>query len=163
MKNNLTPFLKEFELLDQTPPKLCDSLIETQLDVKHLTFIVQKLYSLIDSEMEVYGCTLTLKNKFRDDDDVYIHRYIDNKIKSSRVWKDVKYILLSEFSPDGKLHYHGIIYGCYQFSFLRCVKWWRRIFGFVKPEINIKNRTNWFKYILKDYKKSGLWTIYKIK
>ncbi len=148
MEKNNVP---EFELLDQTKPKKCNPVTEY---IKHL------INTKIDKFSQVSGFTLTLKKKYHDDDSVWIHRYIHAKILKSSVWKDKNYILIPEFTKAGNLHYHGIIWDHYDITVMRCIKWWRREFGYAKPELELRNYKNWSKYILKNYLKTGLWTIF---
>lgn len=139
--------------------------------------LMSKLFSL-DPITDKFGVTLTFnQKKFNNDDPKYIHRLIVKKITKSRIWKDVKYILFPEFDKNGNLHYHGVIWGVYQIKCIRCVKWWRRNFGFAKPELEIKyyvckckevcerrsiNSWCWVHYISKDFGKTGLWSLYNI-
>lgn len=121
------------------------------------------LSNVINNYSDIVGFTLTLKKKYHNDDDKYMHRLIENKILRSSIWKDKCYIIFPEYTRKGNLHYHGIMWNQYEIEVMRCLKWWRRIFGFAKPELKINSKYNWIKYITKDYMKTGLWTIYNIK
>lgn len=154
------------ELLDQTTHDEDNKLTEAEEDavcdyIGTKGLILNKLNMIISENTQMYGCTFTFKRSFHNDDPVYLHRMTEKEINKSRIWKDKKYILFAEFSPKGGiLHYHGIIYGCYQTEFLRLCNWWRRKFGFVKPELEIRHPDKWRDYITKDYGKTGLWTLY---
>lgn len=139
------------DILDQTPHDKLKSAI-----IKEINKFSQKS-----------GFTLTINAskvcKFVKDvtDPKELHRYIHNKIVKSRVWKKIKFVMFPEFSTiNGNLHYHGIIYDEYQTVVMKCIKWWRRNFGFAKPELEIRHYDNWMNYITKDINKTGLWTIY---
>ncbi len=118
------------------------------------------LTKVIDSDLMMSGFTLTLKKKYHNDDDKYIHRLIATKLIKSKIWNNKSYVLFPEYSAKGNLHYHGVMWNEYQFEVMRCVKWWRRHFGFVKPEMELHSKYNWLKYIIKDYGKTGLWTLH---
>lgn len=145
---------------------------------------------LNDQILEPRALTLTLKPKFLDiyTDEIDIHKYIHEKISKSTLWKRVDYIIRPEFDPNGRLHYHGIIYSDSIEKIAKIVKWWRRTFGYVnrdwnrlikynicsnfvrnnlkpcavKLNTNIKANSCWCHYIFKDYNITGLWTIYNI-
>ncbi len=110
-----------------------------------------------------YGATLTLKKKYHNDDPLYLHRLVEQKIRKSTLWNHSKYILFAEFTRQGILHYHCIIWDMYEIQYVNLMNWWRRIFGYVKMEKEIVHYNCWIKYITKDYGKTGLWTIYKTK
>ncbi len=145
------------DLLDQTQRKFkCDSVPSTRV------VLMAKLKTL-NNLTQVSGATFTLKRKYHDDDDVWLHRYIHRSIIRSRIWKDKEFILIPEYTKKGILHYHGVIFNSYESEVMKMIKWWRRLYGFVKPELKIINIENWTKYITKDYGKTGLWTIYNVK
>ncbi len=148
-------------ILDQTQQKLCNNQKIQEINITRKVLL--KKLKEIENFTDVCGLTLTLKKKYHNDDDKWIHRHIQAKINNSRVWKDIKYILIPEYTKNGVLHYHGVIWDSYQIKVIKCVKWWRRTFGFVKPELKINKYSNWMKYIIKDYGKTGLWTLYNIK
>ncbi len=147
-----------FELLDQTQRKKSVNEYNPSKEV-----INSKLTEIINNFTDVCGFTLTIKKKYHNDDDKYIHRLVQTKILTSLVWKNKKYMIFPEYTKKGNLHYHGIIWDEYEIEVMRCIKWWRRIFGFAKPELKLSSKYNWIKYIVKDYGKTGLWTIYNIK
>ncbi len=128
-----------------------------------------------------YGITLTFNKKWYNEDPIDLARIVQIKIDNSRCFKKVKYILCPEFTSHGNLHYHGIIWDCYQMPFQQCVRMWRRQFGYVKPELEIKyyycgttitcsikkqmitpkkRSMCWLHYIIKDRGKVGLPIIY---
>ena len=148
----------EFEILDQTPT---DKNKKGRSDDYNPTreIINKKLSTIIDNFTDVCGFTLTLNKKYHNDDDKYVHRHIQDALIKSRVWKDKKYFLFPEYTKKGILHYHGVMWDEYQIEVMRCVKWWRRKYGFVKPELELKHPYKWIAYITKNYGKTGLWTI----
>lgn len=125
--------------------------------------ILRKLGYVLDHCSEVCGVTLTFSRKFKLDDHTWLHRFVQKELLSSKLWKGIKYILIPEFTPNGDLHYHGIIWDEYQCVVMRLLQWWRRKFGYVKPELKLKHPMLWLNYIIKDYGKTGLWTLYRIK
>ncbi len=145
-------------LLDQTTEKLTNT--GSYLPAKE--YIIKQLVSKGNLTQKC-GFTLTLKKLYHDDNDKWLHNYIENTLLNSRCWKDKEYIMFPEYTQKGILHYHGVMYNEYQSEFLRCIKHWRNKFGFAKPELEIKHYDKWIDYITKDYGKTGLWTIYKLK
>ncbi len=148
-----------FDLLDQTPtgnmPKcMAVNLVREQL--------IKKLL-LLNCVTQKYGVTFTFKPRFREEDDMELHRIVYDKLIRSNIFKVVNWVLIPEFTKGGALHYHGVISDCYQTDFMRCVKWWRRNYGFVKPELEIRHYTKWVKYICKDVEKTGLYILFHDK
>lgn len=141
-----------FDILDQTQRK--KGYYNPSIE-----FINNKLNKIIDNSSDVCGVTLTFRKSYHNDDDKYIHKLVISTLKKSRIWKNKNYILFPEYTKNGVLHYHGIIWDHYQSEVMSCVKWWRRKYGFVKPELELKNRYRWIEYITKNYGKTGLWTI----
>ncbi len=142
------------EILDKPMPKFGHYNIVRQ--------VIDKEIIQISKFSQKYGATLTLKKKYHNDDPMYIHRLVEEKILGSRIWKGKKYIMFSEFTKNGIIHYHGIFYDMYQVEFVKLMNWWRRIFGFVKIEMEIIHYDCYIKYITKGQGKTGLWTLYNI-
>lgn len=162
------------EVLDQNKTKIVAKAIGKTIGSMYLVDIMEK--SVVFTQK--YGITLTFKSKFTMDDPKKLHRMIANKLLKSRVWQGHKYILFPEFTSSGSLHYHGIIWDTYEVDLVRMAQWWRRTFGYVKLEKDIKyyycgtpatqecsqkNKKNkkikcWLHYITKDVGKVGLWT-----
>lgn len=156
-----------FDILDQTqrkkgdnPEVVCDDcLLKERQAALRLT-----LLQLSETNSQFYGFTFTFKKKFHVEDPKTLHKILQQILLSSTTFGSrapAKYYMFPEFSPTGNLHYHGVIYDCYQVQFIKMCKWWRRKYGFVKVEIEIKHPKKWVNYITKDYCKTGLWTIYK--
>ncbi len=147
----------KFDLLDQTSANSSNIGIgESNTTTEAL---LKELKRVVDNESQICGFTFTFKRAYHQDDDLWLHRHVEKCINSSRVWKDIKYIMFSEFNASGQLHYHGIIYGEYDIVVMRIIKWWRRKYGFAKVELKLHNKLNWVKYICKDYLRTGLWTL----
>ncbi len=104
-------------LLDQTTQKLDDS--EVYLPVKE--YIIKELINK-DIISQKCGFTLTLRKKYHNDDDKWMWRQIENKLNGSKIWKDKEYIMFPEYTKNGILHAHGIMYNQYQSEFMRCMK-----------------------------------------
>ncbi len=154
------PYLEDessLELLDQTTHNKGEN------DATIVRMMIEEQLKNLENLSEVSGFTLTLRQKYHEIDDLEMHRYIHKKILKSRVWKNLNYIIIPEYTAKGALHYHGVIYDSWEFNVMRCIKWWRREFGFAKPELKLKSVKNWVKYIQKDRNKTGLWTIYNFK
>lgn len=97
-------------------------------------------------------------------DDLIVHRAIRRKLASSTIWNKVNYILHPEYSAkNARLHYHAIFWDEYQTNVLKCLRWWKRNLGFVKPEIELRHPEKWMAYITKDTAKVGLGRIYNIR
>ncbi len=126
---------------------------------------------------EKYGITLTFRPSFHKDDPLFLHRLVQKKIYASRLWKHMKYVLYSEYTASGILHYHGYLYGCYQTHVTRIDQWWKRNFGTItKVEYKLryaycgddlictqKNKSKakhcWLHYVSKDADITGLWIL----
>lgn len=120
-----------------------------------------KLIEEVKCNTMYYGLTLTFKPKYHESEIRKLHKFVNTTISRSLVWKKINYILFPELTSGGNLHYHGIIYDTYQCTADKAIKHWRRKFGFVKPEFTVRNRENWNSYIVKDYKKIGLYTLHR--
>ncbi len=144
--------------------------------INNIRLVLLKKLESLENITDKYGFTLTFNmRKFRNDDSKYMHRLASQRIEKSPVWRDVKYIMIPEFDKNGNLHYHGVIWDVYQIKCVRCIKWWRRNFGFAKPELELKyfncgsgqickrreiKSWCWKHYITKDFGKTGLWSLY---
>ncbi len=151
-----------FPILCEASVVVLDQPIDDLEDKVVCLKVRNKLELLIKKHSQISGFTLTFKAKFHDDDDKWLHSYVEGKILESKVWKDKKYMLFPEFTRNGVLHYHGLFFDCYQMEVMKCLKWWRRKFGFAKPELELRNVLKWKDYCIKDYGKAGLWTLYSI-
>ncbi len=145
------------EILDQHIPKKTE-ICKNQLTERKSEYI-EYLTKCCEYYSQYSGFTLTLKTKYHDDDPVWLHRHIHNTILKSRIWKGKIFCLRPEFTKKGVLHYHGIIFDEYQTTVLQLLNWWRRNYGFVKPELKIRHNKKWIEYMFKDYFSTGLWTI----
>ncbi len=177
--NEILKYFKKSDLgcLDQPKPDL-ERKRYTKDVVRKACFINMIDITKYDQK---YGITFTFAPKFHNDNPLFLHRLIDQKIASSRLWKKCKYILYPEFNSSGVLHYHGFIYDCYQSHMAKLNNWWKRTYGTItKIEYDIrypycgqttvciqKNKSNakycWIHYVSKDVGKTGLWTIYSLK
>ncbi len=147
------------EVLDQPQQKKSGLVLEKDVYNPSIAELEKVLKLVIDNYTDVCGFTLTFKRKYHMDDDRWLHRDVQNSIVKSRKWKDIKYIMFPEYTKNGNLHYHGIIWDEYQTVVMDCLKWWRRKYGFAKPELKLNSKFNWIKYITKDYGLTGLWTL----
>lgn len=119
-----------------------------------------------------YGITITIdpcypyKNRrFKSMSDDRKHTVVKMIIEKyvSKNNLNMQYIIIPEYSnKSGHLHYHGIVWNCYQKTFSNFVRKLRGYVGFCKPEMKINHYDEWIKYIFKDYGKSGLSTIINI-
>ncbi len=153
-------------ILDRTTSDL-----ETNVYKPVRSAIIKVMKEIINNDYsEVFGFTLTLspKKKYRGQymqnfDDLKLHRLIGETLKSSRVWKDVCYFMYPEFGEsNGRLHYHGVIYNCYQLKFKKCMSQWKRVFGNTKPEMVLTSNRAWIGYCVKDDGATGLYPFYNI-
>ena len=145
------------KVLDQTPPKKGDSDYNPTKSA-----IIRLLESMVNTHTDIMGFTLTFKKSFHDDDDRWLHKHVESTLLKNK-WKDINYIIFPEYTKNGVLHYHGITWDEYQSNLMVCIKQWRRKYGFVKPELELKSDLNWIKYITKNYGKTGLWTLFNKK
>lgn len=155
-------------VLDQTPNTVTKSQPGEQMsNYKNLHFILEKIkYNTLK-----FGITITIdpkypyKNRrFKSMDDDKKHKVI-NAIISDYIKKrncSLQYIIIPEYSPNGMLHYHGIVWNGYQKVFSNFVKYLRGKIGYCKSEMQLNNYDKWIIYIFKNYGKTGLSTITKI-
>lgn len=113
---------------------------------------------------QIYGITITFNDEkkykkitFGNMDD-YARSYVFHGHMLDYAFKrpQVKFVIYPEYDQNGRLHYHGVVYGVYQSEFKKLVHGLKRKFGFCKIELEIKHIEEWLKYISKDTKKSGL-------
>ncbi len=168
MPNKIKPIRNflGFDILDQTLEKKPNIVYDN----------IWSKICLINKHSQKYGITLTFSSKWHIEDSLTLHRIVISKITKSTVCKNINYIFFPEFTKGGILHYHGIIWDCYQLPFIRFSRWWSRTFGFTKPELELryylcnisakctqsqisKAKHCWSHYITKDYGKNGLWTL----
>jgi len=150
-----------FDLLDQNPTVEKEKEYEPTFEPTRETLL--KRIDKIRKFSDCRGATLTLKKKWHNEDPKVIHRYIHQKIASSRLWRKHKYLLFPEFTKKGVVHYHALFWDIYQCPFVKLMNWWRRTFGFAKIELEIRHMNCYINYIMKNYGKVGLYTIYQIE
>lgn len=171
---NILDFFQVGEVLDQTQPQKMRK--PTGSNLVYLN--IQNQLVLLSKVSQKYGVTLTFKKKFHYDDPLFMHRMVDTFFRDFR--KKFNFVLFPEFNSSAQLHYHGVIWGCYQLPFMVMVKRWRRKYGFVKVELSLrhyfcttidncsvkkymlrpkKDSRCWLHYISKDYSKNGLWSV----
>lgn len=163
------------DILDQTQRNKLNTDSNVVLN-KHLMTLLS-----LNRHTDKYGVTLTFNKKWYNEDPKELAQMVQLKLNNASCFKKVKFIFCPEFTTHGNLHYHGVIWDCYQMPFQKCVRWWRRTFGYVRPEIEIKyyycdtaitcsikkqmitpKKTSkcWLHYIIKDRGKVGLPIIY---
>lgn len=116
------------------------------------------------SDDSVIGITLTIKylcklGRFPMDQNITVR---ENLLRSRKFAK-FKYILVPEFSKQGRLHYHGIFYEGYYSDYVAAIEYWRKKYGFVKGEFEIKYPEKWANYCCKDINKTFLPIIHQDK
>jgi len=167
---NILYYYKLGEVLDQTQAK-----ISPRRYTEHVVFTnIWREIVDIDKFSQKYGLTLTFKSQFAMDDPKELHRFVHDKISKSCVFKNTKYIFFPEFTQNGNLHYHGVIWDCYEVDFIRISKWWKRSFGYTREEKEFNmyiccnkamycerrkmfNKWCWSHYMSKDHGKVGLY------
>lgn len=98
------------------------------------------------------GFTLTFAKMWHDEDpDTLFHYFV--KFIADNFEKNDKIIIFPEFTVKGILHFHGIIYNCYQRYINKKLKDWRKTYGIVKMEYAITEK--WESYIQKDVTSTG--------
>ncbi len=101
-------------------------------------YLIVKKY--LSCESNSSGITLTFEEKFRGDymDPLDMHMYVSQLIRRSNIFKQLDhYILIPEFDKNSHLHYHGILFG-YKVHIIKVCQWWRKKFGWVKPEYRLR-------------------------
>lgn len=162
-------------LLDQTQPGNLVKANGANLIYDNILSQMEKT----DCFTQKYGLTLTFKKSFHLDDPLYLHKTTDKFM--SKYKNEFKYIGFPEFTKKNhNLHYHFIIWDCYELPLVTFSKRWQRKFGISKLENPIKhyyckNKEScrikhlllkpkedskcWFHYIIKDYGINGLWSL----
>ncbi len=163
-------------LLDQTQPKIKIKTNGSNLVFKNIFAKLEK----VNCFTQKYGLTLTFRSSFHRDDPLYLHRLIEQEF--SKYNDEFSYICFPEFTKkNNNLHYHCVIWNCYELGIITFCKRWQRKFGIYKLEnplrhyychthidnicrvkyqmLNPKPESRcWVHYILKDYG-NGLWSI----
>lgn len=150
------------DILDQPQPaKGCKSE-EAYNPVRE--YIHREILNRVFPErMLLAGATLTInESHLKDQDETMLHRYIRQRLASSTIWKKMNYILFPEFGKKGRLHYHAVYWDEYQVVVMKSIKWWRRNYGYAKPECELRHPDKWKQYCAKDYGKTGLGCIYNL-
>ncbi len=179
MSRNILDFYKAESVgsvLDQNQQNTEERRADDKVVFKNL---FHKLISL--NEMtQVYGITLTFRSTYHKDDPESLHRAIYKDLMSQAKWKKNNFFLFPEFTEKGILHYHGVVWDCYELPFIQMSKYWHRKFGFAKVELKIKYyycgngkecmynektvpKSCWCHYCIKDYDSVGLNTLYNLK
>lgn len=107
--------------------------------------IEKKIKSFANCTQKV-GFTLTFSKMWQDEDPDTLYKYIQDYIE--KYFDKIQYVLVPEFTSSGIMHFHGIIYNCYQRTINKVLNEWRKTFGFIKIESHITDK--WEKYICKD-------------
>lgn len=118
---------------------------------------------IICNDTHIYGLTLTLNPKkhikidkvskpIKDWNNSLILSHIKSNIYKSKLWKvdNIKYIIFLEKHKSGVPHFHAIIRGIYPVLLNRIVRKWRREYGHVKVEKELRSVEAWSNYIGKD-------------
>ncbi len=144
------------------------------------SFIIKKVCAL-EKESQKYPLTLTLNRKLpflRGLDDSETHAYVEERLRRNPKWKKINYILFPEYDDGGKLHYHGVSWGCYQSVMGDAMSFWRKNFGFVDKgwsktikfykceNYSFEKSKNWIedcKYIIDKMIRNGCWSHYMTK
>ncbi len=115
---------------------ICECNVNIEKKIQKMSVCTQKI-----------GFTLTFSKMWHEEDLDTLYKYFIEYVQKN-FGTDTKYIIAPEFTSAGIMHFHGIVYSCYQ----RCVNKkfvdWRKTFGFVKMEYKISE--HWEKYITKD-------------
>jgi len=98
------------------------------------------------------GFTLTFDSSYHSENPDLLYQNLLNYV-TEHFEKSIKYIITIEFTSSGILHFHGVIYDCYQRYVSKILKNWRKTYGFVKIEWKISPK--WEEYIIKDVDRIG--------
>ncbi len=139
---------KEFEKQYQSnytkasvPINICECNHSIENKIKKMVSCTQKI-----------GFTLTFAKMWHDEDPDTLYKYFTDYIYKEFPCK-IEYIIAPEFTSSGILHFHGIIYNCYQRCVNKLFTKWRKNYGFIKMEYKITE--HWESYILKDMDNIG--------
>lgn len=112
------------------------------------------------SNSQWYGLTLTFKRKFHSSSPRWLHKYAHEKLTRMFCKKyNCEWYAFPEFTQAGILHYHCIVYNIYEVNMVKMMNSWKRQFGFVKWEKDVRYKDIWIKYCIKDRNRHGLYTI----
>lgn len=147
-----------FEILDQRPRK------KEGLNFKGFKEDADIIEYLVDysgnitEEHQICGFTLTYRKRFHSTSLRKLYQDSINSVNKSRIWRADSYnwIMIPELTNNGNLHFHGLIIGEYQSNVRRLMDWWRRNYGYAKPEMQLKSASKWVKYMIKDIHKTGI-------
>ncbi len=151
------PSEKGVVYLDQTLPE------KRRLSLVVREALLKKFINIPNIYSQYYGITLTFTRKWKELDPDYLHKLVKTHVCKSLLFKKTKYYLFPEFTEAGDLHYHGVIYDCYELPFFKIVAHWKRVYGWAKPEKKIRNWKNFSDYCYKHIDITGLSMIYKIR
>ncbi len=112
--------------------------------------IEKKIQSFAKCTQKV-GFTLTFSRMWQEEDPDTLYRYIQKYIKE--YFDKIDYVVVPEFTSSGIMHFHGIIYNCYQRVINKVLNEWRKLYGYIKIENHITDK--WEKYICKDINEVG--------
>lgn len=110
---------------------------------KHIPAVIQK-YSICTQKI---GFTLTFNKNYHEIDSDILYNFLLKFIKQY-FGSEIEYIIAPEYTDKGVIHFHGIIYNCYQRYINRILNKWRDQYGFIKMEYKISPK--WEEYIIKD-------------
>lgn len=93
-----------------------------------------------------YNKNLNKKLKFCTNEQIEFQ--VKLRMDSSRVWytPNLKYTIYKEYTQNNIIHFHAIIYNIYPTKLKSLGKWWKREFGNVKLETNLRSKLAWIRY-----------------
>lgn len=119
---------------------------------------LEKQINKMSSCSQKIGFTFTFDKSYHNLDPDILYNYIKKYILEHL--NGIEFIVATEFTKSGIMHFHGIIWNSYQRTVNKSFKEWRKTYGFVQLEYRISEK--WEIYILKDIDISGYPTITNI-
>ncbi len=103
-----------------------------------------KSYAMCSQQI---GFTLTFDSSYHNLDSDVTYQFMLNYV-NEHFKEDDKYIITTEFTKSGVLHFHGIVFNAYQRYVSKLLVEWKKIYGMVRMEFSITSK--WRDYIIKD-------------
>ncbi len=130
--------------------------VEYKLQNKNLLNLMKKYRDVSDQ----IGFTLTFNSSYHDEDPDLLYTYLVRYVKQYFTNENMNFIVMTEFTAKGIIHFHGIIYNCYQRFVVKMLTSWRKWYGIIKLEYKLSDK--WEVYILKEEKTSGYPAIHNL-
>lgn len=163
----LLEFYKKCGLLLDIPTLKSASKSYEPIHSKILGNELFKQLEIAQTHSLCFGITITINNNkkfknrsFNNMTELRKFESVKENMIRSRAYKKLNMILFNEYGNEGKLHFHGLIWGVYETIIVSFANSMRRTTGYVKLELHLTSKIQWCKYIMKDYHISNFPVIY---